>query len=115
MKGLEFPIIGTKTKGTSKSFDLSDPASRKEYFQAKVGAEIAAISEYLNNGSSFMAFFLGKKNSGKGTYSGLLREIFGTDKIATVSLGDLVREVHKNWESYMKSDEYQDLKKFYRG
>ena len=114
MKGLEFPIVGTKVPGLTKKFDLADPKSRKEYFQAKVGKEIGLISNYLETGT-FMAFLLGKKNSGKGTYSGFLREIFGLDKIAIVALGDLVREVHANWDGYTRTDEYQDLKKFYRG
>lgn len=114
MKGLEFPIIGAKTKGVTKTFDLADRVERQKYFAAKVGTEIAAIRDYLDS-NSFIAFFLGKKNSGKGTYSGLLREIFGSDIIATVSVGDLVREVHKNWEAYKKSQEFADLRKFYRG
>ena len=114
MKGLEFPIVGTKTKGVTRKFDLTDPKDRKKYFEAKAGREIVLIRKYLKK-SSFMAFLLGKKNSGKGTFSSLLREIFGTEVIATVGVGDLVREVHKNWDSYIKTKEYQDLKRFYRG
>src|SRR3990167_5903796 len=114
MRGLEFPITSTKVPGLTKSFDLADPEDRKKYFQAKVGKEITAISKYLED-HTFMGFFLGKKNAGKGTYSSLLREIFGTDKIATVALGDLVREIHANWDDYKTTDEYQNLKKFYRG
>lgn len=113
MKGLEFPIIGTRSSGSAKKYDLANVAARKKYFEAKAGKEIAAISKYLES-NTFMAFFLGKKNSGKGTYSSLLREIFG-DKIATVAVGDLVREVHKNWETYSVSDEYTQVKKLYRG
>jgi len=44
MRGLEFPITSTKVPGLTKSFDLADPESRKKYFNAKVGREIAAIS-----------------------------------------------------------------------
>jgi len=47
MRGLEFPITSTKVPGLTKSFDLADPESRKKYFNAKVGREIAAISKYL--------------------------------------------------------------------
>lgn len=114
MKGLEFPITSTKVPGLTKSFDLADPKERKAYFHTKVGKEIAGISKYLEN-QTFMGFFLGKKNAGKGTYSSLLREIFGTERIATVALGDLVREIDANWEDYKTTDEYQNLKKFYRG
>lgn len=114
MKNLEFPIIGSKTQGVTQTFDLADIEGRKAYFQAKVGTEITEIAKYLET-NSFMAFFLGKKNAGKGTYSGLLREIFGTEKIATVSVGDLVREIHANWDEFVKSEEYANTKKFYRG
>ena len=47
MKGLEFPVIGTKVKGLSRRFDLSDPKERKQYFEAKVGDEIKHIKEFL--------------------------------------------------------------------
>src|SRR3989344_175427 len=113
MKGLEFPLVGTKIPEPIIKYDLANVAVRKKYFEAKVGKEIAAISKYLKS-NTFMAFLLGKKNSGKGTYSSLLREIFG-DKIATVAVGDLVREVHKNWETYSSSVEYTQVKKLYRG
>lgn len=114
MKGLEFPIIGTKVPGLTKRFDLTDPKERKIYFEAKVGHEIQKISNYLRSGT-FMAYFVGKKNSGKGTYSTLFREIFGNEKVAHVGVGDLVREVHADWDNYSKSDEYTSLKKAYRG
>lgn len=106
--------MGAKTKGVTKGFDLADPKERKKYFEAKVGEEIRFIKKYLQK-NTFMAFFLGKKNSGKGTYSSLLREIFGLEKMVFVGIGDLVREVHKNWDDYVNTKEYQDLKRFYRG
>ncbi len=114
MRGLEFPIVGTKVKGLTKTFDLADPKSRKPYFEAKAGDEIAAIRKYLKAGT-FMAYFVGKKNSGKGTYSNMVAEIFGQDKVALVSVGDLVREVHAGWDQFVKSDEYRQLKASYRG
>lgn len=114
MKGLEFPIIGTKVKGLTKKFDLTSPAGRKEYFQAKAGDEITHIKEFLKDGN-FMAFLLGKKNSGKGTYSHLFTEIFGEEKVAILSVGDIVREIHTNWEKFSKSADYEKLKKYYRG
>ena len=114
MKGLEFPIVGTKNKGQTETFDLSDLISRRKYFEAKIGPEIKKIRDYLKTGT-FMAFFVGKKNSGKGTYSNLMAEIFGKDKIALVGVGDLVREVTADWDKYTQSEEYEKLKKSYRG
>jgi len=106
MKGLEFPIVGTKVKGLNKKFDLASPEGRKEYFYAKAGDEIKHIKKYLEKGS-FIAYFLGKKNSGKGTYSKLFTEIFGADKVAHVSVGDVVRE--------LTSEHYKHVEKYYRG
>lgn len=114
MKGLEFPIIGTKVKGLIRKFDLTSPAGRKKYFQAKATDEIKHIKDFLQKGT-FMAFLLGKKNSGKGTYSHLFCEIFGEEKIALVSVGDVVRETHANWKTFRKSSDYKELKRLYRG
>src|SRR5260221_13224575 len=101
MKGIEFPIFKTKIEGVTKRFNLSDPAERAEYFQAKAGPEIKKIQAYLENPSSkeFVAFLLGKKNSGKGTYSKLFMEAVRSDKIKHLSVGDLVRDVHNTIES----------------
>lgn len=114
MKGLEFPVIGTKVKGLTKKFDLNSPGGRKEYFEAKAGSEIAKIREYLNK-KTFVAYLIGKKNSGKGTYSQIFTEIFGADKVALVSIGDVVRNTSADWENFKKSDKYERLKKLYRG
>lgn len=114
MKGLEFPIISTKVKGLKERFDLTSPAGRKEYFQAKAGDEIAHIKRFLQN-DSFMAFLLGRKISGKSTYVKLFMEIFGEDKIEFVSVGDVVREVHASWKTFEKKEDFEKLKKLYRG
>lgn len=114
MKGLEFPIIGTKVKGLTKKFDLTSPVTRKVYFEEKCGDEIKHIKEFLKEGT-FMAFLLGKKNSGKGTYSHLFTEIFGNENVVLVSVGDIVRDTHANWDTFKKSDDYLKLKGFYRG
>lgn len=114
MKGLEFPLISTKVSNFHKKFDLNSPVGRKKYFEAKVGDEIAHIKNYLEK-NSFVAYFLGKKNSGKGTYSKLLTEIFGEEKIEHVSVGDLVRDIHSNWKRFEKSPRYEKLKALYRG
>ena len=114
MKGLEFPIIGTKIKNLTKKFDLTSPQTRKAYFEAKCGDEIIHLKKFMEE-KSFMAFLLGKKNSGKGTYSHLFTEIFGEEKVALVSVGDIVRETHANWKTFTKSEDYNKLKSLYRG
>jgi adenylate kinase family enzyme len=127
MKNLEFPIVGTrlhtptaqaiggqaKIKNLTEGFDLESPAGRKKYFEAKVGDEIKHIKKFLDK-NTFIAYFLGKKSSGKGTYSKLIAEILGEDKIAHVSVGDLVRETD-DWKNFVKTDRFARLKRYYRG
>ena len=114
MKNLEFPITGAKKKGVTKRFDINSPEGRKEYFEAKAGDEIKSLKEYMQD-KTFVAYMIGKKNSGKGTYTKLLTEIFGKDKIEHLSVGDIVREMHGGWEEFKKDPEYERLKKIYRG
>ncbi len=114
MKGLEFPVVGTKTKGVKGVFDINSPQGRAKYFRAKSGDEIAYIKRYLKK-RTFIAFLIGKKSSGKGTYSKLFTEIFGEDKVAFVSVGDIVRDTHANWDKFVKSKDYKELLKLYRG
>jgi len=114
MKALEFPIIGTKKGGVTQKYDLNNPSSRNEYFETKIGGEIKLLKNYLKD-KSFIAFLLGKKNSGKGTYSVLFSEIFGNEHVAHVSVGDIVRDTHENWNTFVKSKDYIELKKLYRG
>ena len=90
----EFPLFNNKVDGVTKDFNLNDPAVRAEYFQAKAGDAIEKLREYFDNGNTFIAYLLGKKNSGKGTYTKLMGEIFGKELIGHVSIGDLVRSVH---------------------
>ena len=117
MKGplTEFPIIKTKVSNVTKKFDLTDPAQRKEYFESKVGAEIGKLKKYLKE-NTFIAYLLGKKNSGKGTYTKLMGEIFGADKIGHISVGDLVRATYKDIEDPIKRKEIMEyLEDHYRG
>lgn len=72
-------------------YDLSLPKDREKYFLEKVGKEVAALKKYLES-NSFVVYLLAKKQAGKGTYSTMLREVFGEDKIAHVSIGDIVRD-----------------------
>jgi adenylate kinase family enzyme len=112
----EFPLVKTKVGGENRKFDLSDPAERKEYFEAKAGEEIAKLKKYFDEGRTFIAYFLGKKNAGKGTYTKLLMEVFGKDKIAHLSVGDIVRDVHADMADENKKKELIEyLKKNYRG
>lgn len=113
----DFPLTlsKTKVKGITKPFNLSDPKERKEYFKAKAGAEIIKLKEYFNN-NTFIAYWLGKKNAGKGTYSKLMTEIFGKDKIGHISVGDVVRGVHRDIVDEKKKKELVEyLEKNYRG
>lgn len=111
-----FPLFKTKVEGADKKFDLSDIDGRKEYFLAKAGPDIEKLKKYIAEEKTFIVYLLGKKNAGKGTYTKLLMEIFGRDKIAHLSVGDLVRDVHEAMEDEAKKKELLDyLDKNYRG
>ncbi len=111
----EFPVIKTTVPNLSSKFDLNDKAQRKEYFEAKAGAEIAKLRKYFEK-NTFVAYLLGKKNSGKGTYTKLMAEIFGADKIGHISVGDLVRETHKIIEDPQEKQKIVEyMEKNYRG
>jgi len=114
MKDLDFPLFKTKIEN-SPEFDLTDAEQRMAYFELKAGSEIQKLKEYLKDGS-FIAYLLGKKNSGKGTYAKMFAEIFGKDKIAHLSIGDMVRGVDKELEDPEKKEELISfLKENYRG
>ncbi|MCX6765297.1 MAG: hypothetical protein NT148_02035, partial [Candidatus Nealsonbacteria bacterium] len=89
MKGINFPLF--KTKNDSKKFDLTDFNQRQEYFECKAGPEIKKLREYLDN-NTFVAYLMGKKSSGKGTYAKMLKEVVAPDKIEHFSIGDMIRE-----------------------
>ena len=88
-----FPITKTKLEGGSR-FNLSDPAQRRQYFEAKVGPELKVLKKFFADGKTFVAFLLGKKNSGKGTCSKLFMEAVGNTGVGHISIGDIVRDVH---------------------
>ncbi len=113
MKNFEFPIFKTKTN--QGSFALEDPIERHKYFEHKAGPEIEKLRDYLRTGT-FVAILLGKKNSGKGTYTKLFMEALGGDRVAHISIGDVVRNAHKDLENENKRAELIGfLKKRYRG
>ena len=115
MQGVDFPIFKTKTEGLTKSFNLNNPSERKEYFKAKAGEEIAKLRDYLKT-KTFVAFLLGRKNSGKGTYSKLFMEAVYGSNVDHVSVGDITRDVFASLSDEIKKNELADfLRKNYRG
>ena len=112
---MQFPIYKTKIEGINRTFDLNDPEDRKAYFELKAGPELKKLRNYLKN-SSFVAYLLGKKNSGKGTYSKLFMEAVGQKNINHVAVGDIVRDVHKSLGTKEgKKNPLNFLAKNYRG
>jgi len=115
-KNMEFPIFKTKIKGLKKKFNLNDPKERREYFNLKAGKEIKKLRDFLKKGNTFIAYLLGKKNSGKGTYAKMFAEIVWSEKIEHFSIGDMVREIDKEIEDKKRQKELIEfLKKYYRG
>jgi adenylate kinase family enzyme len=111
---MDFPIFKTKMGG-DKKFNLADPKERAEYFNLKCGPEIERLKEYLEK-NTFIAYLLGKKNSGKGTYSKMLAEVLGVDKIVHLSVGDMVRALDGEIQDPEKKKELIEfLEKNYRG
>lgn len=114
MKDLEFPLFKTKTESSPK-FDLTSQEDRQKYFELKAGEEIKKLREYLKE-NTFIVYLLGKKNSGKGTYAKMLKEIVNKDKIEHFSIGDMIRDVDKELQDPEKKEELIGfLKKNYRG
>jgi adenylate kinase family enzyme len=112
---MEFPIFKTKVEGVTQKFDLTEPEERKIYFQQKAGKEIAKLRSYLKR-NSFIAYLLGKKSAGKGTYSKMFREVVDKEKIAHFSVGDMTREVDQELRDKQKRKELVSfLEKNYRG
>jgi len=112
---MKFSIFKTKIKGLAKSFDLNNPKQRKEYFELKAGPEIKKLKAYLKR-NTFIAYFLGKKNSGKGTYSKMFAELVDPENISHFSIGDMVREVDEELRDKKRKKElYSFLEKNYRG
>lgn len=110
-----FPIFKTKSEPGSKEFDLTDLNQRQEYFEYKAGPEIKKLREYLKD-NTFVAYLLGKKSSGKGTYSKMFAEVVDKDKIAHFSIGDMVRSFDEILKDESKRKELVSfLEKNYRG
>lgn len=112
---MNFPIFKTKTEGVVRRYNLEDPVERRQYFEVKAGEEIVKIRQFLEK-NTFLGFLLGKKGSGKGTYTKLFMEAVGAEHLAHISVGDIVREVHKALENEAERRSLEEfLKKRYRG
>ncbi|MCA9389970.1 nucleoside monophosphate kinase [candidate division WWE3 bacterium] len=110
-----FEIFNTKVENVSETFDLNTPAGRHEYFHQKAAKEIEELKEYLEH-NSFVSFWLAKKGAGKGTYSKMFSEIIGEERLAHISVGDVVRHVHASVEDEQaKKALYTYLDENYRG
>jgi len=112
---MRFPIFKSKVEGLNQKFNLTNPEERRAYFEAKAGSEIKKLREYLKE-NSFIAYLLGKKNSGKGTYSKMFAEIIAPDRVEHFSIGDMIREVDKELaDEKRKKELLKFLEKEYRG
>lgn len=115
MKNIEFPIFKTKLDGSSQEFDLTDFSQRQVYFELKAGEEIKKLREYLKE-NTFVVYLLGKKNSGKGTYAKMFKEVVDKDRVEHFSIGDMVREFDGIIQDKEKKKELISfLEKNYRG
>lgn len=114
MKDLDFPLFKTKSD-VYKKFDLTDFKGRQEYFECKAGPEIKKLKEYLKK-NTFIAYLMGKKSSGKGTYAKMLAEVIDKDKIAHFSIGDMIRSFDETMRDENKKKELVEfLTQNYRG
>ncbi len=112
---MQFPIFKTKLEKSSQKFDLADPRQRKDYFELKAGPEIKKLRNYLKK-NTFVAYLLGKKNSGKGTYAKMFKEIVDKDRVEHFSIGDMVRVLDEVVKDKNKKKELISfLEKNYRG
>ena len=112
---MKFPIFKTKIEGLNRKFDLTDPAQQREYFEGKTGSEIEKLRKFLAK-NTFVAYLLGKKNSGKGTYSKMFADVVFPERVDHLSIGDMVRNVDKELMVEEKRKELIDfLKRYYRG
>jgi len=115
MKDFQFPIFKTKIEDPTRKFNLTNPEEIREYFELKAGLEIKKLRDYLKN-NTFIAYLLGKKNSGKGTYSKIFSGIVDKERVAHVSIGDVVRQAHQEILDKDKREELINwLSQNYRG
>jgi len=112
---ITWPIFKTKTKGVNRKFDLAVPKEREAYFNLKSGKEIKKLRAYLKK-NTFIAYLMGKKNSGKGTYAKMFSEVVSPERVDHFSLGDAVRALDKELADPKKKKELVSfLEQNYRG
>ncbi len=111
---MDFPIFKTKKEGIDRKFDLSDPKERREYFDAKAGKEIEKLRKHIEK-NTFIAYLMGKKNSGKGTYAKMFAEAVGSDRIDHFSVGDMIRDIDQELKGEKREKFIEFLKNDYRG
>lgn len=112
---MKFPIFKTKIKEIERKFNLTNPEEQKEYFKMKAGKEIERLRDYLKE-NTFVAYLLGKKNSGKGTYSKMFAEVVAPERVEHFSIGDMIRLIDKELaDENKKRDLFSFLEKNYRG
>ena len=100
---------------TEKNLNLFDLKDRKEYFEIKCGKEIKLLKEYLKT-NTFIGYLVAPKLAGKGSYTVLLREVLGNNLFEVISVGDLIRNAHLDFEKNGKKSEiYKYGEGHYRG
>lgn len=106
---MQFPVLVTKVAGLNKTFDLSTPETRREYFEAKAGQEIKKLRRYLAK-NSVLINMIGKKNSGKGTYTKMFLEAMGITA-SQLAVGDLVRahQVERSMGKLLSTEKIVEL------
>lgn len=110
-----FPIFKTKIEDLNRRFNLTDPKEQEDYFKLKAGKEIEKLRDYLKN-NTFVAYLLGKKNSGKGTYSKMFAEVVAPNRIEHFSIGDMIRGIDEELKDKSKKEALiKFLEKNYRG
>jgi len=111
----KFSLCKTRIEGIDKIFDLTIPEDQTEYFELKAGDDIRKLRAYLKE-HTFIAYLLGKKNSGKGTYSKMLARLIGDDLIEHFSIGDMIRRIDLELsDEKQKEDLFSYLRENYRG
>ena len=107
---MDFPLYKTKNSNCAKVYNLTDPGDQAEYFQCKAGAEIAKLKAFMQK-NTFIVYLLGKKNSGKGTYSKILAGLVGKDLMEHFSVGDMIRAISIEIKDPEKKKEIQEYLK----
>jgi len=112
---MDFPIFKTKIDGDDRKFNLTDAKERRDYFYHKAGEDVEKLKEYVKD-NTFIVYLLGKKNSGKGTYSKMLAELLGENRLEHFSVGDMIRAISQDIRDSARRIELSlYLEKNYRG